>query len=95
MAFTELVGHQLVLIPLLLTRVQLLRQDQEGFCLTLQLLLANHELRDVFGRQEDKLSHRRKDVVWCGHDGTHAEHQRFTLICQSSHGHCTVRAMAA
>lgn len=48
MPFSELVGHQLVLVPLLLTRVQLLRQDQEGFLLTLQLLLTNHELDDAF-----------------------------------------------
>lgn len=52
MAFPELVGHQLVLIPLLLTRVQLLRQDQEGLFLALQLLLANHELCDRFKREK-------------------------------------------
>lgn len=47
MAFSELVGHQFVLVPLLLTGVQLLGQDQEGFLLTLQLLLTNHELDDA------------------------------------------------
>lgn len=43
-AFTELVGHQLVLIPLLLAGVQLFGQNQESFFFTLQLTLTNQEL---------------------------------------------------
>lgn len=41
---TELVGHQLVLVPLLLARVQLLGQNQESLLLTLQLSLADNKL---------------------------------------------------
>ena len=44
-ALPQLVGHQLVLIPLLLTGVQLLRQDEESLLLTLQLPLTHQELQ--------------------------------------------------
>lgn len=43
-ALAELVGHQFVLIPLLLAGVQLFRQYQKSFFLTLQLPLANYKL---------------------------------------------------
>jgi len=39
--FPELVGHQFVLIPLLLAGVQLFGQNQKSFFLTLQLPLAD------------------------------------------------------
>lgn len=78
MAFPELVGHQLVLIPLLLTRVQLLRQDQEGFFLALQLLLANHELCDRFkrekGRETSLITEEGQEVMTrCVYEGTHVQ----------------------
>lgn len=41
---TELIGHQLVLVPLLLACVQLFGQNQESLLLTLQLLLADNKL---------------------------------------------------
>lgn len=56
MAFSELVGHQFVLVPLLLTGVQLLGQDQEGFLLTLQLLLTNHELDDAIKGERNSMT---------------------------------------
>lgn len=66
MAFPELVGHQPELVALLLTGVQLLRQDQERFGLTLQLLLANHQLRGVFffffKREEEDTKTQRRDA---------------------------------
>ncbi len=40
-SLAELVGHQLVLVPLLLAGVQLFRQNQESLLLALQLPLAN------------------------------------------------------
>lgn len=62
MTFPQLVGHQLVLIPLLLTRVQLLGQDQEGFFLALQLLLTNQELSRVQKGEGKHPSLQRKDI---------------------------------
>ena len=44
MSLSELIGHQLVLVSLLLTRVQLLGQDQQSLLLALQLALADHKL---------------------------------------------------
>lgn len=40
----ELIGHQFVLVPLLLARVQFFGQNQESFLLTLQLPLADNKL---------------------------------------------------
>lgn len=45
MALPQLVGHQLVLVSLLLTGVQLLGQNEQRLLLTLQLALAHQELR--------------------------------------------------
>lgn len=45
MALPQLVGHQLVLVALLLTRVQLLGQDEQGVLLALQLPFAHQELQ--------------------------------------------------
>lgn len=47
MAFSQLVGHQLVLVSFLLTGVQLFGQDEEGFLLTLQLPLTHQELKQT------------------------------------------------
>jgi len=44
-ALPQLVGHQLVLVSLLLTGVQLLGQNEQRLLLTLQLALAHQELR--------------------------------------------------
>lgn len=41
----QLVGHQLVLVSLLLTRIQLLGQNEQGFLLTLQLAFTHQELQ--------------------------------------------------
>lgn len=41
---TELVGHQFVLVPLLLARVQLFGQNQQSLFLTLQLPLTDYKL---------------------------------------------------
>ena len=43
-SLSELIGHQLELVPLLLARVQLLGQDQQSLLLALQLALADHKL---------------------------------------------------
>lgn len=53
-ALAELVGHQLVLIPLLLAGVQLFGQDQESFLLTLQLPLTDQELQARTNVLEDR-----------------------------------------
>lgn len=53
---TELVGHQFELIPLLLAGVQLFRQNQKSFFLTLQLPLADYELHErtnVLSKREE------------------------------------------
>lgn len=44
-SLTQLVGHQFVLIPLLLAGVQLFRQNQKSFFFTLQFTLTNEELQ--------------------------------------------------
>lgn len=44
-ALSQLVGHQFELVSLLLTRVQLLGQDEQGLLLALQLALAHQELQ--------------------------------------------------
>lgn len=44
-ALSQLVGHQLVLVALLLTGVQLLGQDEQSVLLALQLPFAHQELR--------------------------------------------------
>lgn len=44
-ALSQLVGHQFVLVPLLLTRVQLLGQDEQSVLLALQLSFAHQELQ--------------------------------------------------
>lgn len=49
MVFSQLVGHQLVLVSLLLTGVQLFGQDQEGLLLAVQLTLTHQELRNNIG----------------------------------------------
>lgn len=46
-AFSQLVGHQLVLVSLLLTGIQLFRQDEKCLLLTLQLTLAHKELHQT------------------------------------------------
>lgn len=68
-SLTQLVGHQLVLIPLLLTRVQLFRQNQESFFLTLQLPLTNQELhiRKVWikkKKQKNQLAYIKYNINW-------------------------------
>lgn len=42
---SKLVGHQFVLVPLLLTRVQLLGQNKQGLFFALQFTLADQELK--------------------------------------------------
>lgn len=42
---SQLVGHQLVLVSLLLTAVQLFGQNEEGVLLALQLTFAYQELK--------------------------------------------------
>lgn len=44
-ALSQLVGHQFVLVSLLLTRIQLLGQNEQGLLLALQLALTHQELR--------------------------------------------------
>lgn len=44
-ALSELVGHQFVLVPLLLTCVQLLGQNKQGLFFALQFTLADQELK--------------------------------------------------
>lgn len=43
-ALPQLVGHQLVLVSLLLTRIQLFGQNEQGLLLTLQFALTHQEL---------------------------------------------------
>lgn len=55
-ALSQLVGHQLVLVSLLLTGVQLFGQDEKRLLLTLQLALTHQELHHT--RHEE---HRKKN----------------------------------
>lgn len=52
MPLPQLVGHQLVLVSLLLTGVQLLGQNEQGLLLALQLALAHQELGERGRRKE-------------------------------------------
>lgn len=45
-ALPKLIGHEFVLVPLLLACVQLLGEDQQGFLLTLQLPFAHEVLQN-------------------------------------------------
>lgn len=51
----QLIGHQLVLVPFLLARVQFFGQNQQSFLLTLQLTLADNKLCGKTQREQQCL----------------------------------------